>query len=282
MRTPVESPAPRSSPRAVGADDGAIAIVVLTYNRLQLLRKCVENVLMETSNATTEIVIWDNGSTDGTRDYLKRLTDPRIRVVESAKNIGQNAYPRAFGLTTALYMIELDDDVVEAPSSWDRTLRDAFRLLPRIGFLSADLEDDPNDIASQHRHHLRAHEYTPAEVNGVRLLRGPTGGGCALTSRELYDRIGGFKERKNEVFFLEDAVYVEDLKKLGYEAAILADLKVHHTGGPFYSAHSKEKDEYWARWTRARARRAAVKRVVFRLPFFERLNERFGWIASRS
>lgn len=43
-----------------------IAIVVITLNRVGLLRKCVENVLLRTSDATTETVIF---STDGTADY---------------------------------------------------------------------------------------------------------------------------------------------------------------------------------------------------------------------
>ncbi len=123
-------------------------MVVLTHNRLHLLRKNVENVLLRTSPETREIVIWNNASTDGTAEFLETLDDPRIRVVHSEKNIGQNAYARAFQLTTAPYMVEVDDDVVDAPAQWDATLLEAFVRLPHIGFLSADLEDDPHDVAS--------------------------------------------------------------------------------------------------------------------------------------
>ena len=52
-------------------------------------------------------MIWNNASTDGTRDYLDSLEDPRIRPVHSDENIGQSAYARAFRLTTAPYLIEL-------------------------------------------------------------------------------------------------------------------------------------------------------------------------------
>ena len=58
-----------------------VAIVVLTYDRVHLLRQCVENVIGRTSPLTEEIVIWNNGSSDGTRSYLDMLADPRIRVV---------------------------------------------------------------------------------------------------------------------------------------------------------------------------------------------------------
>ena len=170
--------------------DGTIAVVVLTHSRVHLLRKCVENVLAGTSAATREIVIWNNGSTDGTRDYLGTVDDPRINVVQSDLNIGQNAYACAFEMTSSDYLVELDDDVVEAPANWDATLLEAFRRLPSIGFLAADLEDDPYDVATHYRYRIRPHEYVSTELNGVRLLRGPTGGACAITSRELYRRVG--------------------------------------------------------------------------------------------
>lgn len=257
-------------------DDG-VAVVVLTHNRAELLQKCVDNVLRRTSSATREIVIWNNASTDATARYLDSLPDERIRVVHSEENIGQNAYAEAFRLTRAPYLIELDDDVVDAPAAWDATLRDAFRQLPKIGFLAADLEDDPNDEASRVRHHERPLEYTEVEENGVRLLRGPAGGGCAITSRELNQRVGGFRQDKKRVFWLEDEAYIGDISRLGFESAVLADLRVHHTGGPYYTVAPKEKEQYWEAYWKRRARRTAIKNIIYRVPLVPRLNARFRW-----
>jgi GT2 family glycosyltransferase len=259
--------------------DGSIAVVVLTHNRVHLLRKCVENVLLRTSDATREIVIWNNASTDTTADYLATLRDPRIRVVHSETNIGQNAYARAFRRTSSAYLVEVDDDVVDAPDAWDATLRDALRKLPAVGFLAADLKDDPHDVAAHHRYRVRPNAYVPVEVNGVKLLRGPVGGGCAMTPRDVYERAGGFRENKKQVFWLEDSAYIGDIHALGYEAAVLAELKVLHTGGPYYSETSKEKHEYWTAWARSRARREAVKRSLVRVPYVRRLNDRYGWFS---
>ena len=82
-----------------------IAVVVLTHNRLQLFRRCVEDVLLRTSEKTREIVIWNNGSDDGTKEYLDTLTDPRLRIVHSPENIGMNAYAKAFALATQDYLV---------------------------------------------------------------------------------------------------------------------------------------------------------------------------------
>jgi glycosyltransferase involved in cell wall biosynthesis len=137
-------------------DSRTIAIVVITHSRVELLRQCVENVLMGTSPATTEVVIWNNASTDGTKDYLDSLRDPRIRIVHHSKNIGSNAYEQGFRLTSAQYLVDLDDDVTGAPPEWDRILLDAYDRIPQIGFLAADLEEDDNDVASRLRHRDRA------------------------------------------------------------------------------------------------------------------------------
>ena len=262
------------------AKPDGIAIVVLTHNRVGLLRQCVENVLLRTSGATREIVVWDNASTDGTAEYLDSLNDPRIRVLRSEKNVGMNGYARSFSATEAAYLVELDDDVVGAPQGWDEMLRDAFDRLPEIGYLAADLEDDPLDEASQYRHRLRAHEYTPFEMNGVKLLSGPAGGGCAMTSRVLSDRVGGFRERPDEVFWIEDGAYVADIERLGFRSAVLADLRVHHTGGSYYTSASREKEEFWSRYWARRARRENVKRLLVRLPLVRRLNARFNWFVA--
>lgn len=268
------------APSTSHAADAQIAVVVLTNNRVHLLRKCVANVLARTSPTTREIVIWNNGSTDGTREYLESLTDPRLRVIHSERNIGQNAYARAFASTAAAYLVELDDDVVDAPPNWDAILLAAFRRLPTIGFLAADLEDDPYDVATHYRYRIRPHEYVEVELNGVRLLKGPTGGACAITSRAIYDRVGGFRQHPRHVFWQEEAAYIDDIRALGYDYGVLADLKVHHTGGEHYGASSPEKSAFWALYWKRRARRDSIKRLVFRLPFFARLNDHFQWFVA--
>jgi GT2 family glycosyltransferase len=261
------------------AEDG-IAVVVLTCNRVHLLRQCVENVLLRTSDATREIVIWDNGSTDGTAEYLATIDDPRFIVVRSEANVGFNGYARGFRKTTSRYMVELDDDVTDAPAHWDLTMREALRKLPDVGFLAADLTNDPNDEASRWRHEYRVHEYSPFEENGVRLLSGPAGGGCAMTTREANEEAGGFVERPGEVFWLEDGVYIKQLESVGYRATVLADLAVHHTGGPYYAQPMKEKDEWWAGYWRRRRRRDTAKRVLVAIPGVRQLNARFGWFVA--
>jgi GT2 family glycosyltransferase len=255
----------------------SIAIVVLTHNRVHLLRQCVENVLARASEATTEIVIWDNASTDGTAEYLATISDPRIRVVAHPRNIGLNAYAIVFPQTRAEYLLELDDDVVDAPGDWDRDLLTAYRALPEIGYLQAKLADDGHSPGADLLYRINKDVYKPAVVNGVRLLvDGPVGGGCTITSRELHDRVGGFR-RSRKAFYREDQLYIESIRKLGYRAAILDEVVVVHHGGPYYAPLPPEKVAFYARRKKMIARKQAVKRALLAVPFVSPLNRRYRW-----
>jgi GT2 family glycosyltransferase len=258
-----------------------IAVVVLTHNRAHLLKRCVEDVLLRTSPATRKIVIWNNASDDGTREYLAELTDPRIEVVHHEKNIGTNAYRHAVELTSSPYIVEVDDDVIEAPVHWDSTLLEAFRSIPNIGQLAADLKEDPNDAAYCYLKYAKEHRkaWTPKQVNGFRILEGPTPGGCAMTSREAYDRVGGFRQHKKLVFWHETEAYVRDLRKRGYRTAILEDLKVWHAGGVYYAEPTQAKLDFHVHRARVEARKNVVKRLILRIPLAAALNERHRWFA---
>jgi GT2 family glycosyltransferase len=264
---------------AVGNLAPVIAVVVITHNREHLLRRCVDDVLLRTSPATREIVIWDNASEDGTAEYLTSISDERIRVVRNDENLGTSAYAPAVALTSSPYIVELDDDVIEAPPDWDETLLEAFRRIPNIGHLAADLKEDLNDSAYRYLSYVKETKnvFEPKVVDGVRILEGPTPGGCAMTSREVYERVGGFRQHKKLVFWHETETYVRDVRKAGYRTAILEDLKVWHAGSPYYSKPSDAKVAFHAHRIRTSARRDRVKRLLLRLPFTAALNDRYRW-----
>jgi O-antigen biosynthesis protein len=256
-----------------------IAVVCLTHNRVELLKRCVENVIMRTSELTTEIVIWDNASTDGTRDYLRSVDDPRLDVVYHDENIAMNALPRALDRTTTPYMVELDDDVVEAPERWDETLLEAFRRMPNIGFLCASIAYDAGDAASRYLRYMREEvgAYREEEVNGVRILRGSVGGACTMTSRELYERVGGFKEHRRYPYWRPDIPYQRAIRKLDYDSAFLVDLEIRHEGGTNAYNPPLPKLAYHLHEKKVIARKNAVKRVLLAVPGFAALNRRFAW-----
>lgn len=90
------------------------AAIVVTYNRLGLLKENIQALLEQ--SVMCDIIVINNASTDGTRDYLEALQDERIMHIPLDKNLG-GAGGFALGVKTAelkgyRYMWIMDDDSV--------------------------------------------------------------------------------------------------------------------------------------------------------------------------
>jgi glycosyltransferase involved in cell wall biosynthesis len=93
-----------------------VTAVIPTRNRAGLLAQSLRSVRAQ-EGVELEIVVVDDASSDGTRDFLAEVDDPRLRVVrhESAKGIGgaRNAGLEAAG---GEWIAFLDDDDLWAPA----------------------------------------------------------------------------------------------------------------------------------------------------------------------
>lgn len=65
----------------------AISIITPVWNGLPYIKECIASVLSQEFQ-NWEQLIGDNASTDGTRDYLAGLTDPRMRIFTHKSNLG--------------------------------------------------------------------------------------------------------------------------------------------------------------------------------------------------
>jgi glycosyltransferase involved in cell wall biosynthesis len=73
-----------AEPRAVTP---RVSVAMCAYNGLGLIENAVADILRQ-SFTDWELVISDDGSTDGTLQFLKGLEDPRIRVISQTTNLG--------------------------------------------------------------------------------------------------------------------------------------------------------------------------------------------------
>lgn len=97
-----------------------VSVVVTTFNRARLLPETLDSILSQTY-ADFELVIVDNMSEDGTREYITDLADSRIRYFRHPNN-GVIAHNRNFGIRQARgeYIAFCDDDDLWLPSKLDR------------------------------------------------------------------------------------------------------------------------------------------------------------------
>lgn len=95
----------RSEPGA-----GLVSIVLPTYNRVRTLERAVNSVLNQ-SYAAVELIIVDDGSTDGTRELVASFDDARIRFVPLDQNRGvSHARNTGLRLATGEYIAFQDSD----------------------------------------------------------------------------------------------------------------------------------------------------------------------------
>jgi len=110
-----------------------VAIVLVTYNRLEYTRKCLQQLL--SGDSDFDLYIWDNASTDETPAYLgDARSDPRIKeVVLSQENAGQTgAMNYVWSKTKAELVGKVDNDCLVAPE-WIPTFVEAHQDIGDLG-----------------------------------------------------------------------------------------------------------------------------------------------------
>jgi glycosyltransferase involved in cell wall biosynthesis len=102
-----------------------VSVVIPTHNRLNPLREAVESVFSQTYDRW-ELVIVDDGSTDGTRAYLETLRDPRVQVI-LRERCGNAAALRNAGIRAArgAFIAFLDSDDRWVPGKLARSVAEA-------------------------------------------------------------------------------------------------------------------------------------------------------------
>lgn len=123
-------------------DTKTLAIVV-TYNRKQLLKECINALIYQTVKC--DVLIVDNASTDGTKDFIKDYLDlPNVFYENTGANLG-GAGGFNFGIRRAYefgydYFWLMDDDTITKKNALEVLLNVAAALDNSFGFLSSYAE----------------------------------------------------------------------------------------------------------------------------------------------
>ncbi len=120
-----------------------IATIVVTYNRKELLLECIEALLAQTFK-NMDVLVIDNASTDGTKEYIEHLIGDRVLYFNTGDNIG-GAGGFNYGLKTAVslgyeYFWMMDDDSIPAPDALSTVIKAHNKLKGRYGFLCSNVK----------------------------------------------------------------------------------------------------------------------------------------------
>lgn len=184
--------------------DPLVSIVIPTFNLMRYLKDCIDSIKRNTA-ITYEIIVVDNGSCDGTIDYLR--TVPEICGITNGYNLGfAKACNQGFRASSGKYIVFLNNDTL-VTEGWLEPLVNCVEKNSTIGAAASKLLYPFTNIVQHagicfteregclepcHIYYRQRDSY--AGVNKTRQFQAITGA-CLLVKREVFERIGGFDEQ---------------------------------------------------------------------------------------
>ena len=211
-----------------------VRVIVLNWNGRSWLGGCLE-ALRQQVGGPFEIVLVDNGSTDGSADFVRERF-PECRVVALGVNIGfaagNNAGARG---ATVPYLAFLNNDTKVDPG-WLAALVAAAESDPSVGLVTSRVVfmDRPDVIDSAGDGYLRcggAFKHLHGQRVDGRLASREVFGACGaafLIRRDLFEVLGGFDE---DLFMVYEDVDLSYRARLRGGRCVYADAaSVKHAG----------------------------------------------------
>lgn len=220
-----------------------VSIIIVNWNGLQHLPACLSSVTSQ-SYPYYEVIMVDNGSTDGSVEYVERAF-PQVRVIRHRENLGfaagNNAAIRA---TAGEYVATLNNDA-QADPHWLAELVSAVEGRPEVGMAasrmllaawpeiidSAGIAVDWAGVAWNRRHGEQGDEAAIAPLD----VFGPCAG-AALYRRAMLEDVGSF----DEDYF----AYYEDVD-LAWRAQLRSWRCLYVPTATVYHVHSATGGEGW-------------------------------------
>lgn len=241
--------------------DVHVAVVLLTVNQREATRRCLES-LAEIRDPPIRVVVWDNGSVDGTLELISR-DFPDVTVSRSAENLGAAAGRNA-GAALALrtnrvsHLLFLDNDTVVTPDLVRRLVdptlieRDVAQTAPKILSLS-----DPRRIDMAGGARI---SFWRGETTGIGLGELDHGqydqpfdcvaGGCTLVTVEAFREVGGF-DTDFDPYGYEDMDLSLRILEAGYRCLYVPEAVLYHAvtqtleGGRYTPRYARFKSRNW-------------------------------------
>lgn len=218
-----------------------LSVIIVTHNGKHHLEECL-NTLAPQVDENVEVIVVDNGSSDGTTSFVESLNCPGIRLVPLGKNLGF-ASGNSIGASEAqgAWFFLLNNDTRCAPTLVEE-LRNGIREHPEFSVFACRMvrtsDGKIDNKGIRMTRFLRAAQIgtgtdnraeEPFEIFGA-------SGGAMLVQRSVVEDIGLFEP---EFFaYHEDVDFAVRARMAGYRCLYLPRAVVYHKGGGT-SSHNK-------------------------------------------
>jgi glycosyltransferase involved in cell wall biosynthesis/Flp pilus assembly protein TadD len=258
--------------------DELASIIILCCNQLDYTRQCLESVLAHT-RAPYELILVDNGSSDGTGEYLHQLAVSDQRSAVRIVVIG-NETNRGFavgcnqGLAAARgqYLILLNNDTIVTPGWLEGLIALSLADWPKMGMVGpvTSMAAGPQQIPVDYRSlddlnafaARRRREFAGKALEVERLI-----GFCLLIRRDVLQAVGSTLDERFGLGFFEDDDLCFRAREKGFRLAVALDVFIHHFGNRTFTglgldAHQMLKENF----ERFQAKWGTERTAGYRLP----------------
>lgn len=225
---PVPAEDHTKSPQSDTAPSGQVAIIVPVFNGLGLTKDCIYGISCHTKGAYTLHLI-DNGSNDGTFEYLKNVTGKTPQ--RFIKNVGvaraKNAGAReALSQANTKYICFMDNDA-KPVGPWLEALTAIMDANPKIGMVGplSNTADGPQNLYTHQSDASKPLPKRDPEFFQVDSINGF----CMLVRSDVFRKIGFFDESFGTYGF-DDKDFCRRVKQAGFEIAIANRVFIEHKG----------------------------------------------------
>jgi len=169
----------------------AVSVIIPVRNCAETISRSLESVL-EQDFTDYEIIVVDDGSTDGTREVVEKFGE-RIRLFRQEGRGAAAARNRAIGESRGRYLAFLDADDTWLPGKLSLQY-EYLEAHPTVGLVYSDLAtfDSGGELSSSYdSHHRKIHQ---GMVFDKLFLKNFIGTITVMARRECFDRAGLFPE----------------------------------------------------------------------------------------
>ena len=213
------------------------SIIIPVYNGLAYTKKCLQAIKENTPPDIYEIVVVDNGSTDGTSEYLSTVGTP-VKVIKNEKNLGFTmACNQGANKAVGQYLVFLNNDTLPL-KGWLSALLDTFKLSPDIGAVGGKLLypdmrlQEAGGIVFEDGHGWNfGRGDLPEKGIYNKVIEVDYCSAAALAvRREVFFEVGGFDERYAPAYY-EDTDLCFAIRQKGYRVLYQPAAEVIHFEG---------------------------------------------------
>lgn len=206
-----------------------ISVVIPVFNQLRFTKVCFES-LKPTLPECSEVIIVNNGSLDGTAEYLSELQD--VRVITNKDNMGcAAAWNQGVRASNSPWVAVLNNDIILS-SGWLEGLLD---------FAEEKSLDIVSPAFREGEYNYNIEDYSKGFIQRMRSVSrmGTAQGVCFMVRRPVFDRIGLFDE-KFRIGQFEDADFFRRAKLAGFSLGTTGRSFIHHFGSATQTSIRKE------------------------------------------